>query len=249
MGQVLEAIDLDLHRVVALKVRWPEVPGPSLKQEAQGLAALRHQSLPSLHDYGVHEGREYIVLERVFGIDVGRMIADALAAGSLLPIDQVVHIVREVADALSAVHSAGLVHRDVKPNNILVTPSGRVVLLDFGLVLPEWTLLEDIDVAGSFRYLAPEAALGMMQPGGGRFVDVYGLGATAFRMLTGKPPRKARTYPELLREQLEALPNLRALRPDAPSALCELVESMLAFAPGNRPDAEAVVWELDAMSR
>jgi len=248
MGQVFEAHDLNLDRLVALKVRQPDMAVDALRVEARALAALRHPSLPVVYAFGTHDGKDYLVLERIFGITLHSLVHDTYDDGAAIEVQRALDLLLPVADALVAVHAAGLAHRDVKPANVMLSPDGRVVLLDFGLALPEATVAHDVLVAGSLGYMAPETVLHDFKPGSARMIDVYGLGATAFEVLTGQVPRNVTRPAELLVEPPEnAADRLAELRPDVPRRLAEVVGAMLAHAPEDRPDAEQVLAEWKAI--
>lgn len=248
MGQVFEAHDESLDRLVAVKVRGPDVRLDSLRREARALAALHHPSLPIVYGFGTHAGTDYLVLERIFGITLGRLIQDTYADCTSLGLQRALDLLVPVADALVAVHAAGLAHRDVKPLNVMLSPDGRVVLVDFGLALPEATAGAQFSVAGSLHYMAPETVRLDYRPGSARLVDVYGLGATAYEVFTGQPPRSLSTPAELLTPPTtRARDTLAELRPDLPARLCELIGGMLAFSPDERPDAEEVLADWRAL--
>ena len=137
MGEVYEALDTELNRRVALKVLPDDVAASPerlqrFRREAKALAALNHPNIVNIHGVEESGGRRFLIMERVDGESLDRL----LPAGGLA-VDTVFDIAIQMVDALAAAHASGIVHRDLKPANIMVTPEGRVKLLDFGLARPE----------------------------------------------------------------------------------------------------------------
>jgi len=248
MGQVFDATDRALGRRVAIKANWPEINGPPLRNEARGLAAFQHSSLVTVYTVGVHRGIEYIVLERIYGVSLEQVLDQRLAEARRMDLDEALRILLAVAEALAVVHRTGLAHRDVKPANIMLTPDRRVVLMDFGLVLPQFDMSRQRLIAGSPPYMAPEALMNDMSTGAGQLVDIFSLGVTAYELLTGHLPRDAESLEELLRQYAEPNPDIRELRPDLPERLVKLVHEMIEKEPAARAQsADEVVWELKAL--
>jgi len=249
MGQVFEAVDHSLGRRVAIKAGWPELGASLLRNEARALAAFRHPSLVTVHGIGVHREVDYIVMERVYGVSLEAIIGQHIGQGTTQDVAEAVQILIAVAEATAVVHRAGIAHRDIKPANILLTPDRRVVLMDFGLVLPEFEMAEQVFIAGSPPYMAPEALTNTLMAGSGQLVDIYALGVTAYELLTGELPRCADTLPELIvAHQSPARPVLD-LRPDVPERLARVVEEMIEPDPGARVQSvEAAAWELRRIS-
>jgi CheY-like chemotaxis protein len=154
-----------------------------------------------------------------------------------------------IADALSVVHRAGLAHRDIKPANVMLAPGARVVLMDFGLVLPHADRAGHRSVAGSVQYMAPEALTGDVAEGAANLVDVYALGVLAFELLSGVLPFGGAQPIDAYRSKTSAvLPRLSGVRGDVPEALSDLTAQMMAVDPNDRPQAaEAVLWQLRAI--
>ncbi len=246
MGQVFEAHDHLLNRRVAIKAAWPNPLCPPLRNEARALAAFQHPSLVSVHTLGEHRGIDYLVMERVYGVSLTQHAATRWHAGQTFTPTEVLQIVLPAAEGLSVVHRAGLVHRDIKPDNIMLTPAHRIVLMDFGLVLPEFDVSGQQRVAGSPPYMAPEALLNTAEPGNGHLVDIFGLGVVTYELLTGLRPYDGNTIREVIaaHEGGEPVPLAEARR-DCPPALCEAVREMLSPDPRLRvQSAEAVAWQL-----
>jgi serine/threonine protein kinase len=247
MGQVLEAHDHALDRRVAIKASWPDLGLPPLREEARAMAALRHPTLVTVHGLGVHRGIDYIVMERIYGVSLGDLLEQRLSNDQPFGVKEAVAILKSVAEGLAVVHGAGIAHRDVKPGNIMLTPDNRVVLMDFGLFLPEVQMTRADLVAGSPPYMAAEALTGDLLPGSGPLVDIHALGVTAFELLTGRLPRSGATLQMLYESHHDPVPDVRKYRPDVPKRLAELITEMMAEAPGRRPQsAEQVGWQLSA---
>lgn len=191
MGIVYEAVQSRLGRRVALKVLSPHLAfNASFMQrfhaEARVLAHLLHPNIVTIFDMGVHGGLPYMLLERV----EGRSLRTILKEGPLPPL-RALEVVDGVLDALECAHEVGIIHRDVKPENILITPRGRVKLVDFGLAWnpdPEARTTKGRTRVGTPMYMAPEQ---VRRPEGvdGR-ADLYSLGVVLLELLTGRPPRK-----------------------------------------------------------
>ena len=246
MGQVFEAHDHLLNRRVAIKAAWPNPLSPPLRNEARALAAFQHPSLVGVHTLGEHRGIDYLVMERIYGVSLTQHAATRWEGAQQFSPAEVVQIVLPAAEGLSVVHRAGLVHRDIKPDNIMLTPAQRVVLMDFGLVLPQFDVNGQQRVAGSPPYMAPEALLNTSEPGNGHLVDIFGLGVVAYELLTGFRPYAGMTIREVIESHEKGgLRPLGELRPDCPSTLTQAVHEMLNPDPRLRvQSAEAAAWQL-----
>jgi eukaryotic-like serine/threonine-protein kinase len=234
MGQVFEARDLGLNRIVAIKVGWSHIGVEALRREAQVLAAFRHPGLPLVHALGRHRGLEFMVMERL----TGSTLADLLGArrGQPLPIAECLALLDGICEALAPLHTSGLAHADLKPANIMVAPGGRVVLLDFGIARIEQLRAGGKRISGSPHYMAPEAIRGTVPVGAAHLVDLYALGVISFVLATGAPPFDHASPVELMLQHLhEPTPRLSARRPDVPAALDDLVAQLLAKDAGDRP--------------
>jgi len=248
MGQVFEAHDHLLNRRVAIKAAWPNPLSPPLRNEARALAAFQHPSLVGVHTLGEHRGIDYLVMERIYGVSLTQHASTRWAGEQTFTPSEVIQIVLPAAEGLSVVHRAGLVHRDIKPDNIMLTPAQRVVLMDFGLVLPQFDVNGQQRVAGSPPYMAPEALLNTAEPGSGHLVDVFGLGVLAYELLTGARPFSGMTIREVIASHEGGEPKpLEELRPDCPRALADTVHEMLNRDPQLRvQSAESAAWQLRA---
>lgn len=247
MGVVYRAHEASLNRPVALKVLAPQLASdPAFAQrflrEARAAAGLNHPNVVTVYAVGEHEGSPYIAMEYIRG----ESLADRIERTGRLSVDEAVAITTAVAGALAAAHRQGLIHRDVKPQNIMLDDTGRPRLLDFGLVKATEgnTALTETGVQlGTPQYMAPEQVQG--KPVDGR-TDIFALGVVLFEMLTGRAPFQAST-PMAVMYQIthEPLPPLRQVCPDVSPALAQLVTNMTAKSPTGRfMRAESVVEEL-----
>ena len=265
MSQVYDAVDRQLNRRVAIKVLTRALhgarvasDGAHLRREGQALAAIRHPSVVTVHTMGTHGETPFLVLERVYGVSLEAMLEQRRRRGERLAIVEAVDLLIQIADGLRAVHAAGVSHRDVKPANIMLAPGGRVVLMDFGLMLADSELTSGVEHAhllvGSLEFMAPEALVSGVAHGAGHLVDVYALGVVAFQLFTGILPYDAPDVASLARAQRAAPPRVSQLRRDAPPAIDDLVLTLMARDPSERPQsAEVALWSLrrlrDALDR
>jgi tetratricopeptide (TPR) repeat protein len=200
-GAVYLGHDTQLNRPVAIKVLRAEVnpmqaeSEPAL-QEARRLAQLRHPGIVAVHDVGVQEGQVYIVSDYLDGPDLGRWLREHRPAWP-----EAARMAASVADALAHAHSRLIVHRDVKPPNILLSADGAPVLVDFGMALGDAQAGGTAKglVAGTPSYMSPEQAAGTAHRIDGR-TDIYSLGVVLYEMLTGRRPFRGSHYQELLRQ-------------------------------------------------
>lgn len=247
MGEVWRARDEVLDRLVAVKLLLAASLDSSaaarFRQEAQATARLNHANVVAVHDFGEAEGRLYLVMELIDG----RSLAEV---GSVSP-REVSRIGFQAASGLAAAHRQGVIHRDVKPGNLLLAADGTVKVVDFGIARladQAATALTGTGlIVGTGSYLAPERALGR---DAGPASDMYALGCVLYELLAGHPPFRADTLPALLYQhvQLAPVPPSR-LRPDVPPALEELLLSLLEKEPGARPGADQVAHSLATGSR
>ncbi|MGW4355359.1 protein kinase domain-containing protein [Nocardia sp. NPDC004582] len=235
MGEVYEAYDTSKDRVVALKLLPAELAkDPSyqerFRRESQAAARLAEPHIIPIHDWGEIDGVLYIDMRLVRGRDL-RSLLDA--SGSLPPL-RVIGIVEQVAAALDAAHYSGLVHRDVKPANILVTDADFAYLADFGIARAEGdsTITMTGTAVGSYAYMAPERF--DAGPVSGR-ADIYSLGCVLHECLTGAKPFPADNMSVLIRSHLsEAPPPTSMLREGIPPALDAVIAKALAKDPNHR---------------
>ena len=239
-GVVFEALDQVAQQQVALKLIRPEaVLGNGLERLRREVRLSRpgHTNVVRLNDLHEVDGVLALSMELVDG----ESLAGRLEGGKRLALDEVVALGRQAAGALAYLHGNGLVHRDVKPGNLLLDLGGALKLCDLGLVRPVdhgLTLTVSELVVGTPAYMAPEQAAGKELTGA---TDVYALGLTLWQALTGSVPLSGSTAVETLtRRQKERPPRLRPLRPDCPAWLERLLRRMLSPRAGERPAAAEV---------
>jgi serine/threonine-protein kinase len=247
MGVVFEAIASDGSRV-ALKVMRPgkaadEAAVEEFVNEARATAAVDHESVVKVLECGVDRGRHYLVMELVDGPPLHA----ALGAGRRLTWKSATRIVIQVARALAHAHGTGLIHRDVKPCNILIGKDGRAKLIDFGIVKDIRSLkgyLVSGRSVGTAAYASPEQCLGKRLDAA---TDMYSLGATFYRLVTGRPPFRGKTSTEILMKHVKEQPRPPAeLAPDLPKALGKAIERMLAKRQADRfPSMARLVQDLE----
>ena len=237
MARVVAARDLRLHRAVAIKLLPADPPtDPASRQrfirEARAAASFSHPHAVAVFDAGDADGVLYLVMELVDGPS----LASVLGGHRQLEIDEAVRIADQVLQALGAAHRAGIVHRDVKPGNVLITSDGAAKLADFGIAKRLDDLAAKVTATGQFigtpTYLAPEQVAG--QPATAA-TDLYSTGVLLFEMLAGGPPFDAGTpMATALAHRDAPVPDVRARRPDVPTTVAETVRRAMAKDPAAR---------------
>lgn len=244
MGQVFEAHDLGLVRRVAIKANFPKIEAKfSIRNEARALAAIRHPGVVGVYALGCHEGVDYMVMEHVSGVTLAHHLE---RLGASVPLPERLDVLIAVADGIAAIHRTGISHGDVKPENILLSASGRVVLTDLGLVRAAYEPDRGI-VAGTPDYMAPEIFSGRQSGTERHFADVYAFGVLAYRVLAGVLPYRGKDPVDVLICHADApVPSLSDVVP-VPRRLSDLVTTLMAKEPTDRPvSMDAVVWQLRA---
>src|SRR5918998_6066561 len=235
MGEVYRGHDVLLDRPVAVKILQPSLAAdPDLverfKDEARAAARLTHPSIVSVHDWGeADEQTYYMVMEFVAGTDLRDLL---VSRGSLAPA-QAAEIMACVCDALAAAHAAGVVHRDVKPENVLIDRAGRVKVADFGIAV-----VADADrtmpgggIPGTLRYLSPEQATGHEASPAS---DIWAAGAVLSELLTGRPPQQGSGADLLRRRAVEPPVAPSTFDQTLPQALDDIVLRACALEPEDR---------------
>jgi serine/threonine-protein kinase len=233
MGEVWKAKDLVLGRIVAIKVLKEEYTGdPGFLQrfraEARHTALLNHVGIANVFDYGEEEGSAYLVMELV----PGQPLSSIIEHEQVLSPDRTLSMIAQTARALSVAHAQGLVHRDIKPGNLLITPDGRVKVTDFGIarLADQVPLTQTGQVMGTAQYLAPEQATGQVATGAS---DIYALGVIGYECLTGHRPFSGESQIAIALAQVNDAPP--PLPESLPKPVRALLMSMLAKDPKNRP--------------
>jgi eukaryotic-like serine/threonine-protein kinase len=231
MGRVFHAHDELLDRDVAVKILDSgETEGQAWIAEARAAAKLSHPGIVQVFDTGVHEDRGFIVTELL----PGRTLYDLLTERRTIEPSEAIEIVARLAGALEDAHRHGVIHCDIKPLNIIITPEGVPKLVDFGIARSA-TIAGDSGsemIAGSAPYVAPEQASG--EPVDGR-ADIYALGAVLYEMLTGRPPFEGRNAAAVMQQRLVVDPSPpRSLNPAVSLELEQVVLRSLARDPTRR---------------
>ena len=237
MGEVWQATDLVIGRTVAIKILKDEYLGDPgflerFRAEARHAALVNHEGIANVFDYGEEDGSAFLVMELV----PGEALSTILERERVLSADRVLDIVAQTANALHAAHSAGLVHRDIKPGNLLITPDGRVKITDFGIarIADQVPLTATGQVMGTVQYLSPEQASG--HPASPT-TDIYSLGIVAYEALAGRRPFTGESQVAIAMAQINETP------PELPATISEpvrnLVYSCIAKSPADRPASAA----------
>jgi serine/threonine protein kinase len=239
MGEVFEATDLTLHRNVAVKLLSPslvqdEPARARFLREARALAQVNSPHVVAVYDAGEDDERPYLVMELVEGTTLERELE---RAGRLEPA-RAVAIAKDIASGLASAHGQGIVHRDVKPSNVFLTPSDAAKIGDFGIVRlerPDATLTLTGQTFGSPPYVAPEQATGGTVDAR---ADLYSLGCVLFQMLVGRRPFSGDDPVSLVYQHVHTTPpRVDSLHPEVPVALGDLVAGLMAKDPEDRPDS------------
>lgn len=240
MGAVYRAWDARLERPVAVKRLLPrladdDVARQRFRREARAAARLQHPAIVQIYDVVESAEGDWLVMELVEGERLSQR-----ARGGSLEVAQALDLGRQVAEGLQEAHSRGIVHRDLKSDNVLVTATGRAKILDFGIAraLDDAGLTGDGIVLGTSRAMSPEQATGQSV---GPPSDVFSFGVLLYEALTGRSPFAAPSRVETLRRIVAwEPPPIRELRPELPAEVAALVERLLRKEPGQRPGAAEV---------
>ncbi|MEW6769830.1 MAG: PASTA domain-containing protein [Bacillota bacterium] len=241
MAVVYQGEDLVLNRFVTIKVLRDEYARDEdfvrrFRQEARAVASLSHPNIVGVFDVGCDDGIHYLVMEYVEGQNLKSLIREGkITAGTALA------ITREICDALGHAHERGIVHRDVKPHNILVTATGKAKLADFGIAraLGSTTMGATKVLLGSVQYISPEQARG--EPADARS-DIYSLGAVLYEMLAGRPPFTGdNPVAVAIKHIQDNPPPVDRLNPSVPPALKAVLEKAMAKNPALRYQSVAAM--------
>lgn len=236
MGVVFKARHITLNKDVALKILSPALMGETHKKrflrEARAAAKLEHPNIVTVYDAGEFEGYNYIIMQYIDGESIGDMLTKAGKVDQL----KAVRIIKDAAKALSVAHKAGMIHRDIKPDNIMLTRKGEVKVADFGLVKSA-DVEKDLSLSksllmGTPHYMAPEQFEG--KPPDPR-VDIYSLGVTFFELVTGKKPFDGKTAFKIMEAHLrQEPPKPETLAKEISPTVSRIILKMLAKEPDKR---------------
>ncbi|MEV4810892.1 serine/threonine-protein kinase [Micromonospora avicenniae] len=243
MGDVWRAVDETLDRCVAVKMLHPRLVADAgfserFRREARAMAALRHPGVAQVYDYGETSRSgapvAYLVMECVQGQPLSERIAEAGRLG----VAEAMSVAAQTACALQAAHDAGVVHRDVKPHNLIIEPDGHVVLVDFGVAVTQDTasLTGTNEVLGTALYMAPEQVSRNETTAA---IDIYALGAVVYHCLAGRPPYQGGNALAVALRHLEDEPP--PLPEDVPAEVRQLVATAMAKQPAHRFPTAAVM--------
>ncbi len=239
MGEVWAGTDNVLGRTIAVKLLHPALSRESdfterFRAEARHAASLHHPNIAVVFDYGEDDGTAYLVMELV----VGQPLSQIIAERAPLPAPETAAILVQAATALEAAHQGGVIHRDVKPANILITPAGTAKLTDFGISRATTTapLTQTGQVLGTAQYLSPEQALGQSATAAS---DIYSLGVVGYEMLTGERPFDHDTVVATALAHVNQPP--KPLPATVPHGIRDVIDAAMAKGPADRPSSAAAV--------
>jgi len=244
MARVYCGRDLLLKRTVAIKVLKDQMTGDvsfirRFEREAQSAAALSHPNIVNIYDVGEEEGTYFMVIEYVEGLNLKQYIREK----GQLPADEAVSIARQIAEALEKAHSAGVVHRDIKPQNILFSSDGKVKVTDFGIAIAGdgVTVTAGDEIIGTVQYISPEQAKGEMAD---KQSDLYSLGIVLYEMVTGKVPFGGENPVAVAMKHIQdqIIPP-RVLKEDLPLALEQIIMKAVEKDKANRYESAAEILE------
>ena len=239
MAEVYKAFQPSLDRYVAIKIMHAFLADDKdfrtrFEREAKFIATLRHPNIVQVHDFVVEGGQYYMVMEFIDGVTLRSMLEMMHERGEWLTLDDAVTIVLSVGSALRYAHERGMLHRDVKPANVMITHDGHVILTDFGIakILSATHLTASGAMVGTPSYMSPEQGMGQA---GDERSDIYSLGVMLYQLAVGRLPYDADTpLAVVLKHINEPLPVPRALKPDLPEGVERVVVKALAKNPDDR---------------
>jgi eukaryotic-like serine/threonine-protein kinase len=236
MAVVYRALDLELERLVAIKLLREDYSSDEafrerFRQEARAAANLSHPNIVTVHDFGLHAGRLFIVMEHVPGTD----LKTTLQRMGSFSVEETLSLMVQACAGVGYAHRAGLVHCDIKPQNMLITPDRRLKVVDFGIARALASIQPDEKaeiVWGSPQYFSPEQAAGDPPSPAS---DVYSLGIVMYEMLTGQLPFTAPSSTELARRHRQTMPRApREINPSIPPTLEQILFKVLSKEPAAR---------------
>lgn len=235
MADVFLAVDTILNRQVAIKILRADLSTDAVsilrfEREAQAAAALAHPNIVEIYDVGDYKGHHYIVMEYV----TGKTLKQVIRSRGPLVNEEAVDIMKQLCSAISEAHSRGIIHRDIKPQNVIVKADGSIKILDFGIATAKGSmqLTQANNVMGSVHYLAPELAKG---EAASPQSDIYALGIVLYEMLAGDVPFKADQAVQIaLKHMREPMPDVRLINASVPQSIANVITHATAKDPNNR---------------
>lgn len=235
MADVFLAVDTILNRQVAIKILRADLSTDAVsilrfEREAQAAAALAHPNIVEIYDVGDYKGHHYIVMEYV----TGKTLKQVIRSRGPLVNEESVDIMKQLCSAISEAHSRGIIHRDIKPQNVIVKADGSIKILDFGIATAKGSmqLTQANNVMGSVHYLAPELAKG---EAASPQSDIYALGIVLYEMLAGDVPFKADQAVQIaLKHMREPMPDVRLINASVPQSIANVITRATAKDPNNR---------------
>lgn len=257
MAEVYRAYHERLDRYVAIKVLHPFLADdPEFKsrfeQEAQNIAKLRHTNIVQVYDFEHDDEHDnyYMVMELIEGETLKDRVVELEQRGETLPYLEALRIIREAAEALAYAHSRGMIHRDVKPANLMIDRDNRVILTDFGIarIVTGGQFTASGGMVGTPAYMAPEQGLG---EAGDERSDLYSLGVILFQLLTGKLPYEGENPLSVILMHLnEPTPLVRSISPNLPATVDQVIGKLMAKDPADRyQTADALIEDLRRLER
>lgn len=244
MANVYLAFDTILEREVAVKILRGDLAEDEkfvrrFQREANSASSLKHPNIVEVYDVGEDDGKYFIVMEYING----KTLKSLIKKRGILTLEEVIDIMLQLTSAVSCAHDSYIIHRDIKPQNVMILEDGRVKITDFGIAmaLNNNELTQTNSVMGSVHYLPPEQANGS---GSTIKSDIYSLGILMFELLTGKLPFKGENAVEIAIKQMrEPIPSVRNISPDIPQSVENVVLKACAKNPKNRYETAREMFE------